>query len=245
MTEYDPQLLPSTEVARFCTYRHTSPVEGTYYGRTHGFKFTIEELNHNRWHDGLGYLNSTLMTHALQKYPDWNSWKHEVCRTHLFDWECTFVECCGVLESKATGHSYNVAVPEVGSRGYYGCTAWNKGLTRDDPRVNAYASKLDGRPRPTELFKHIVNTRRQRGDYDNMAWNSEQANAKLAQTMKEKFTIWYVNEQGPFRMLTDFPNDVCPYSGEAIRGQWRNKGKPNDFVFRPRNSDTLYTFHRD
>lgn len=115
---YRPQLLPSTEVARYCTYKHTSPVDGTYYGRTYGFEFTIEELDFNRWsgfhrNSGDQYSRGTIIGKALQKYP-WNSWKHEVCKTHLFDWECSFVECCGVLESKATGHSYNDAIPQVG-----------------------------------------------------------------------------------------------------------------------------------
>lgn len=121
---YRPQLLPSTEVAKFCTYKHTSPTEGTYYGRTYGFDFTIEELNNNRWFNGVGYMSGCQkgMQHALNKHPGWNSWTHEVCVTHLFDWECSFVECCGVLESMSTGHSYNLVIPKVGSSGY----VWTK-----------------------------------------------------------------------------------------------------------------------
>lgn len=113
ITAYRPQFLPSTEVARYCTYRHTSPTDGTYYGRTFGLEFTLEELNHNRWHEGEGYCAHILFYRAIQKY-GWDNFKHEVCKTHLFDWECSFIECCGVLESMSTGHSYNLTVPVIG-----------------------------------------------------------------------------------------------------------------------------------
>lgn len=109
---YQPQFLPSTEVAKHCTYKHTSTSGGTYYGRTYGFEFTLEELNINRWGDGHAYKGQPFYR-AIQKY-GWNNFKHEVCITHLFNWECSFVECCGVFESKASGHSYNIAIPQVG-----------------------------------------------------------------------------------------------------------------------------------
>lgn len=125
--EYQPQLLPSTEVAFFGTYKHTSPTEGTYYGKTSRLlEFTYEEFNDRRWHDGDGYSNQTVFNRALQKYPDWDSWKHEICKTHLFAWECTFVELCGVLESLSTGHSYNSQIPIVGQQ--------YSGLHTDDSR---------------------------------------------------------------------------------------------------------------
>lgn len=100
----------------FGTYRHTSPSNGTYYGRSHSkdFDFSQDGFNKSRWLDGTGYGSNTVFGKALQKYPDWNSWKHEICRTHLMDWECSFIECCGVLESMSTGHSYNNQIPTVG-----------------------------------------------------------------------------------------------------------------------------------
>lgn len=110
---YRPQLLPSIEVARFCTYKHTSPTDGTYYGRTQGVTFSLEELNKNRWGDGEGYCRHEAFYRAIQKY-GWDNFKHEVCITHLFDWECSFVELCGVLDSMSTGHSYNIAIPLIG-----------------------------------------------------------------------------------------------------------------------------------
>lgn len=112
---YRPQLLPSTEVAKHCTYKHTSPSEGTYYGRTYGFEFTIDELNNNRWCDGEGYSTQPFYN-AIQKY-GWDNFKHEVCKTHLFDWECSFVELGGVLESMSTGHSYNTYIHDIGRLG--------------------------------------------------------------------------------------------------------------------------------
>jgi hypothetical protein len=36
-----------------------------------------------------------------------------------------------------------------------GKTPWNKGLTRDDPRVNAYVRKQEGRPKSEETRKKI------------------------------------------------------------------------------------------
>ena len=176
---YRPQFLPSTEVARFCTYKHTFPTVGTYYGRTYGFEFTLKELNQNRWCDGEGYSSQQLFYCAIKSH-GWENFKHKVCKTHLFDWECSFVELCGVLESMSTGHSYNSQIPKIGIGYYYkdgknerlsksllqtyanGRVVWNKGLSTDDPRVFLIGKKISkaliGKAQPEHLNIRRRNT---------------------------------------------------------------------------------------
>ena len=186
---YQPQLLPSTEVARFCVYRHKNKINAkAYIGKSYGS--SIKDVNNNRWRDGNGYFysNPTHFSNAIKKY-GWDSFSHELLITNVTEAFALKLETLLICVYRELGLSYNSTMggdgatsidnpmknPDVVKRNngvwQKGHSTWNKGLTKDDPRVAKYCVKhtdeykkymsdiLTGRTMSSEAIEHMCGPR--------------------------------------------------------------------------------------
>jgi len=93
----------------YCIYRHTSPSGKVYIGQTYK---TPEE----RWRNGKGYKNSTLLENTIKKY-GWNNIKHEILFTNLNKISADCIEIDLIFYYKKLGISLNITDGGEGVRG--------------------------------------------------------------------------------------------------------------------------------